>query len=141
VLISTAAYFLLASGNNEDGEISEHPYVVVQRKDLSQSVIATGIIKPKVDAEVKVGAQVSGVVQNLFVTTGSKVRKNDLLALIDPRIYQSKKDQMLALKEIATTEKIRGAGAKPAKSSMNRMPFRANNSKQHCKNSSLPMLN
>jgi RND family efflux transporter MFP subunit len=105
VFLSITAYFLLASGTNEGGEISEHSYVVVQRKDLSQAVIATGIIKPKVDAEVKVGAQVSGVVKNLFVTTGSKVRKNDLLAVIDPRIYQSKKDQMLALNEIAATEK------------------------------------
>jgi len=105
LIISTAAYFLIASGSNDQEEISGLATVTVQRKDISQAIIATGIIKPKVGAEVKVGAQVSGVVKNLFVKTGSKVTKNDLLALIDPKTYQSQKDKMFALKEIAATGK------------------------------------
>jgi HlyD family secretion protein len=109
VLISVTAYLFIASGstrqeNRQEASSGPAP-VAVPRKDLSQSIIATGIIKPKVGAEVKVGAQVSGVVKNLFVKTGSKVKKNDLLALIDPRVYQSQKDKMSALKEIAATEK------------------------------------
>lgn len=105
VVISAAVYFLIASRNSEREGASEDAYIVVQRKDIGQFVIATGIIKPAVGAEVKVGAQVSGVVQKLIAKTGSNVKKNDLLALLDPEIYQSKKDQMLALKEIAATEK------------------------------------
>ncbi len=105
VLISTAAYFFIASGNNGQEEITEPASFIVQRKNISQSIIATGIIKPKVGAEIKVGAQVSGVVKNLFVKTGAKVKKNDLLALIDPRTYQSQREKMLALKEVAATEK------------------------------------
>ncbi len=104
-LIVVAAYLLIASESNDQNNISEQPFIAVERKDISQSIIATGIIKPKVGAEVKVGAQVSGVVKNLFVTTGSRVKKYDLLALIDPRTYESQREKMLALKEIATTEK------------------------------------
>ncbi len=105
ILISAAAYFFIASGSSNREEIPGQAYFTVQRKDISQSIIATGIIKPKVGAEVKVGAQVSGVVKNLFVKTGSKVKKGDLLALIDPRSYRSQREKMLALKEIAATDK------------------------------------
>ncbi|MBI2430274.1 MAG: efflux RND transporter periplasmic adaptor subunit [Ignavibacteriales bacterium] len=103
--IAGASYMLVAFSTDQQDDESEQPFVVVQRKDISQSIIATGIIKPKVGAEVKVGAQVSGVVKNLFVKTGSRVKMNDLLAVIDPRIYQSQKDKMLALREIAAAEK------------------------------------
>lgn len=105
VLIFVTTYFLTASGNDIREGPFEQASVTVQRKDISQSIIATGIIKPKVGAEVKVGAQVSGVVKKLFVKTGSSVRTHDPLALIDPRAYRSLKDKMLALKEISAAEK------------------------------------
>jgi HlyD family secretion protein len=104
VLVCVSAYLLFASGNKNPEESSGQVTVTAPRKELSQSIIATGIVKPKVGAEVKVGAQVSGVVKNLYVKTGSKVKKNDLLAVIDPRVYQSQKDKMHALMEIAATE-------------------------------------
>ena len=103
-ILMAVAYFFHASGSEKQNETESQVTVTLQRRDLSQSIIATGIIKPKIGAEVKVGAQVSGVVKNLFVKTGSKVKKHDLLAVIDPRSYQSQKDKMLALKEIASTE-------------------------------------
>jgi HlyD family secretion protein len=103
-ILMAVAYFLHASGSERQNETVSQVYVTLQRRDLSQSIIATGIIKPKVGAEVKVGAQVSGVVKSLFVKTGSKVKKHDLLAVIDPRSYQSQKDKMSALKDIAATE-------------------------------------
>lgn len=103
-VIAAAAYFFGAFGNNAQGENLGQSFATVQRRDINQSIIATGIIKPKVGAEVKVGAQVSGVVQRLYVRTGSRVTKNGLLAVIDPRSYQSQKNKMFALKEIAATE-------------------------------------
>jgi RND family efflux transporter MFP subunit len=104
VVLAAVVYILSVAGSDAAADNSNQTYVTVQRKDLSQSLIATGIIKPKVGAEVKVGAQVSGVVKNLFVKPGSKVEKNDLLALIDPGLYQSQMDKMYALKELAATE-------------------------------------
>jgi HlyD family secretion protein len=104
VIVVIAIYFLGGTGSNTQDKILGQTYVAVQRRDLSQVIIATGIIKPKTGAEVKVGAQVSGVVKNLYVKIGSKVKKHDLLALIDPGLYQSQKDKMFALKEIAAAE-------------------------------------
>jgi HlyD family secretion protein len=103
-VIAAVFYFPEASGSDTQEKNSGQSAATVERRDISQSIIATGIIKPKVGAEVKVGAQVSGVVQKLYVRTGSKVQKNDLLAVIDPRSYQSQKEKMYALQEIAATE-------------------------------------
>jgi RND family efflux transporter MFP subunit len=105
VAICVTAYLFIASNSSRSDDGAAPATVAVLRKDLGQSIIATGIIKPKVGAEVKVGAQVSGVVKSLFVRTGAKVKKNDLLALIDPRAYQAQKEKMLALRESAATEK------------------------------------
>jgi HlyD family secretion protein len=104
VFIAVAARFYEVTGSDVQNEISNQAYVTVQRRDLSQVIIATGFIKPKVGAEVKVGAQVSGVVKDLYVKIGARVKKNDLLALIDPELYRSQREKMHALKEIAAAE-------------------------------------
>ncbi|MBI5474444.1 MAG: efflux RND transporter periplasmic adaptor subunit [Ignavibacteriae bacterium] len=105
IVAVVTAFLLVASGSKDEEDVAALTTAVVQRRGISQSVIATGIIKPKVGAEVKVGAQVSGVVKDLFVKTGSKVKKGDLLALIDPRTYQSQKEKMFALREGAEAER------------------------------------
>ncbi|HEY4785175.1 MAG TPA: efflux RND transporter periplasmic adaptor subunit [Bacteroidales bacterium] len=55
----------------------------VQRRTINTSILATGIIKPKVGAEVRVGSRVSGIVEKLYVKNGDEVRKGDLLAKLD----------------------------------------------------------
>ncbi|MDE3057804.1 MAG: efflux RND transporter periplasmic adaptor subunit [Bacteroidota bacterium] len=102
--IITAAYFSTFAGKEAAPENDSDNYVTVSKRDLTQSVTATGVIKPEVGAEVNVGAQVSGVVRRLYVEIGSKVKKNQLLALIDPNIYQSKADEARAQKESAAVE-------------------------------------
>lgn len=57
--------------------------VAVQKRNISTSILATGIVKPKIGAEVKVGSRVSGVVKKLYVNNGDRVRKGDLLAILD----------------------------------------------------------
>lgn len=57
--------------------------IPVQRKTISTSILATGIVKPKVGAEVRVGSRVSGIVSKLYVKNGDEVRKGDLLAVLD----------------------------------------------------------
>lgn len=75
------------------------------RRDILQYVTATGIVKPRTGAEVRVGAQVSGVVSQLFVSIGQRVKKGDVLAEIDPSVYRSKYDMARANLQIAETEK------------------------------------
>jgi RND family efflux transporter MFP subunit len=88
-----------------DGTAVSYPTVSVERRVVGQSVLATGIIKPMTGAEVKVGAQVSGVVQNLHVEIGTRVKKGELLAEIEETGYKAKADLALAQKGMAETEK------------------------------------
>ncbi|ATL45379.1 efflux RND transporter periplasmic adaptor subunit [Elizabethkingia sp. HX WHF] len=60
--------------------------------DISQSITATGKIEP-VDT-VAVGTQVSGTIKNIYVDFNSKVKKGQLLAVLDPELLR---DQMLQM--------------------------------------------
>jgi HlyD family secretion protein len=57
----------------------------VSRRDVGSVVKATGVIKPMVGAEVRVGSSASGVVARLFVRIGDRVQKGQLLAELDSR--------------------------------------------------------
>jgi multidrug efflux pump subunit AcrA (membrane-fusion protein) len=66
----------------------------VIRRDFSSSVLATGAVKPQVGAEVRVGARISGKVEQLHANIGDFVEKGqvvaelekaDLVALVDQR--------------------------------------------------------
>ena len=61
-----------------------------QRGNLEDTVTATGTLQPK--EFVDVGTQVSGQVKRLHVDVGAVVRKGQLLAEIDPSVYQAKVD-------------------------------------------------
>lgn len=106
IALAFGAWLLLGNSNTEDNSgTSNYATLKVQRRSIEQFVTATGIIKPKIGAEVKVGAQVSGVVEKLFVEIGSRVRKGDLLAEIQSSGYKAKVDNALAQEETAATEK------------------------------------
>jgi HlyD family secretion protein len=59
----------------------------VTRGEVIQVVNSTGTVQPVL--RVQVGAVVSGPILNLYVDHNAKVRKGDLLAKIDPRIYKA----------------------------------------------------
>ena len=63
---------------------------VAQRGDLEDTVTATGTLQPK--EFVDVGTQVSGQLKKLLVEVGAVVKAGQLLAEIDPSVYQSKVD-------------------------------------------------
>jgi HlyD family secretion protein len=58
----------------------------VERGDIHDVVEATGTINAVIT--VQVGSQVSGVIAKLFVDFNSRVHKGDLIALIDPALFQ-----------------------------------------------------
>ena len=62
----------------------------VTRGDIEDTVTATGTLQPK--DYVDVGTQVSGQLKKLLVDIGAIVKKGQLLAEIDPSVYQSKVD-------------------------------------------------
>lgn len=59
----------------------------VEFGDLIQSVNSTGKVEPV--KRVSVGATVSGPIKELLVDYNTKVTKDQLMARIDPRLYQS----------------------------------------------------
>ena len=63
-------------------------------RSITETVSANGKIQPEV--EVKISPDVSGEVVELFVKEGDEVEAGTLLARIDPKIYASNYDRMLA---------------------------------------------
>lgn len=63
-------------------------------------LVATGIIKPQVGAVVKVGARATGTIVKMNVKIGDRVKKGQLIALIDDReIQKTIEQQKAAIKE------------------------------------------
>ena len=86
--ISSAAILLYSCTDTNDSENLET--TTVQRRDIGKTVLATGIIKPKVGAEVRVGSRVSGIVQKLYVRIGDQVEDGQFLAELDPTEYEAR---------------------------------------------------
>ena len=62
-------------------------------RDTELVVTATGVVKPRSGAEVRVGSRVSGVVRRLFVRIGDRVEKGQILAELDARELTERRDQ------------------------------------------------
>lgn len=63
------------------------------RRTLASTVKATGVVKPRIGAEVKVGSRVSGVVARLHVRIGDTVARGQLLAELETRELRARRDQ------------------------------------------------
>ncbi len=71
----------------------------VIRGDIQQTVTATGTVNAV--TTVLVGTQVSGTIKNLFVDFNSRVTKGQLIALIDPEMFEAQVAQARANMEKA----------------------------------------
>jgi HlyD family secretion protein len=60
----------------------------VERGDLVQTVRATGVVQPI--RLVQVGTQVNGPVRKLYVDYNDRVKEGDLVAQIDPTVYEAR---------------------------------------------------
>ncbi len=76
----------------------------IERRDIGATVLATGVIRPKVGAQVQVGSRASGILQRLHVTVGDRVTRGQLLAELDPVEFQARVDQAAARLETARAE-------------------------------------
>jgi macrolide-specific efflux system membrane fusion protein len=70
-------------------------------RTLATTVIATGTVRLRVGAEVRVGSQVSGIVRKLNVTVGSHIRMGDVIAEIDSRPLEAQLAQARAQAMVA----------------------------------------
>lgn len=102
ILITLILIVGLAACNSETNE-QQYETTIVKPRSLNSTVLATGVIKPKVGAEVRVGSRVSGVVKKLNVHVGDIVKKGDLLSNLDDIELTALYDQAAANLEIAKT--------------------------------------
>ena len=102
MLITLILIVGLAACESETNEL-QYETTIVKPRSLSSTVLATGVIKPKVGAEVRAGSRVSGVVKKLNVHVGDIVRKGDLLAMLDDIELTAQYNQAEANLEIAKT--------------------------------------
>lgn len=86
---------IIALWRTLNAPLPQYQTLIVRPGDLQQSVLATG----KLDAlrKVDVGAQVSGQLKTLSVVIGDKVKKDQLLGVIDPEQAQNQ------IKEVEAT--------------------------------------
>src|SRR3954451_16955886 len=84
--IAAAVVVLGRAASSRGGDRLRGAEIVrVARRDAESVVTATGVIKPRIGAEVRVGSRVSGVVRRLFVRIGDTVKKGQLLVELDAR--------------------------------------------------------
>jgi membrane fusion protein, macrolide-specific efflux system len=86
-LVAGATYAVHAWAGRA-GAADQFTVATVQRGDLEDTVTATGILQPR--DYVDVGTQVSGQLKKLHVEIGSPVKAGQLIAEIDPTVYQSR---------------------------------------------------
>ena len=88
--VVAAAVWYLVADTTQSSARPEPVAVAVTRGDIEEIVTAQGKLEPK--QFVDVGSQVSGQLQKLHVDIGDEVKSGDLIAEIDPRIYESRVD-------------------------------------------------
>src|SRR4030067_3085719 len=67
---------------------------MVEKGEVVDAITATGNINAV--TTVSVGSQVSGTIQQIFVDFNSRVRKGQVIALIDPRLLEAAAEQARA---------------------------------------------
>jgi RND family efflux transporter MFP subunit len=77
------------SGPGGPGGNNKGSAVAAKMMDLPAQVIATGTITPRVGAQVKVGPRLSGRLDHLGVKIGDRVKKGQILAVLEQKDLQA----------------------------------------------------
>src|SRR6059036_2244021 len=84
-----AAFFLFSRLGRSNA--AQFQTATVTRGPITQTVTATGTLNPV--QNVQVGSQVSGNIQKLFVDFNSTVKAGEVIAQIDPIVFQASVNQ------------------------------------------------
>jgi HlyD family secretion protein len=90
ISVVVAGFFLLRGRGNEPQFRTDK----VVRGDIEMAVTATGTVNPV--TTVLVGTQVSGTIKNIYVDFNSPVKKGQLIARIDPALFEAQVNQAKA---------------------------------------------
>src|SRR5579871_4048154 len=94
VVIVTAAGTAVGWAHFRGPRVAQYQTVRATTGDVDASVAATGTLNAVVD--VQVGSQVSGNIKALYADFNTKVTKGQLVAEIDPQVFQTQVDQAAA---------------------------------------------
>ena len=94
LLLFLTGGFLFYSGIGQKGSNSGFKIAKVTPGEINFVVTATGTINPVVN--VLVGSQVSGTIKELYADFNSQVKEGQVIAQIDPAIFQAQVDQAKA---------------------------------------------
>ena len=79
----------IGEGAGKDGA-PKYRYAPITRADVVRTVEATGTVTPRnTSSGIPVGAQVNGKVIKMFVDYNSTVTNGQVVALIDPLVYEA----------------------------------------------------
>ncbi|MFO7769298.1 MAG: efflux RND transporter periplasmic adaptor subunit [bacterium] len=101
-VLAAAAWWVGRPG--EDDTDSPGILHTVGRRDISATVMAMGVVRPMVGAEVKVGSRVSGVVKSLRAQIGDRVERGQVIAELDDAEFSARVAQNQASLEKARAE-------------------------------------
>jgi RND family efflux transporter MFP subunit len=92
-ILTAIVIFVAYSRARNDKSETAVSTAVVEKRDMGSLVQATGIIKPKVGAEVKVGARITGRVEHLYANIGDRVKKGQILVRLEQDDLKARADQ------------------------------------------------
>lgn len=92
VLVALIIVVVITKGPG--GEIPKVATEKAEKRSIVEVVSASGKVQPEV--EVKISSDVSGEIVELLVKEGDTVQKGDLLLRVDPVLYQSEVERMMA---------------------------------------------
>jgi len=105
IVIGAAAFFLLKGGDKGPKYRTEQ----VARGKVRATVTATGTVNAV--TTVLVGTQVSGTIKNLYADYNSPVKKGQLLAQIDPAMFEAQVQQARANLLLAKANEAKAAAS------------------------------
>lgn len=97
-VLTGVGYWWSDSGEVKDG------YVVkkLEKGNITEKITASGTINPI--STINIGTQVSGTVSEIYVDYNSQVKKDQLLARIDPALFEATVNQRRAALNVAKAE-------------------------------------
>ena len=98
VLIAGVIFFFKSRGKTAASYLTQP----IQQSDITEKITATGQINPI--STVNIGSQVSGTISEIYVDYNSEVKKDQLLAQIDPALFQATVDKSRANLEVAKAQ-------------------------------------
>lgn len=95
VLALVVGVFIVVKFFSKTEEATGVELATVDEINLVETVSGTGKIQPEI--EIKITPEVSGEIINLPIKEGQVVNKGDLLVVINPNLYESNLDRMVAM--------------------------------------------